>query len=380
MHSIYVKEMDDGVDLGGELELLWKMSLNRTVVHNTYDVESTGNNGVTLNKDNYIAPPPYRISEDQKKSNIRNGIIWGVVEASNNENVYIDFELYDEDQNRAISGNDSTDDLGEERYLFHPSQLARNKSTYKNLIIKDEDEDNIVEVTFEIIKMTSEEYFEHIRVNIAKCDELVQKTYATERKLGPGFLVRNETDFDLDISLNQVGPLYYGKVAPGETFYRKTGAVWFTIEASVNIDGEDKYDVWDCIAPALEFSIEVLQTAFSAGSALAIKGGVAAAYHSANKISTFEKIWKVIDKANDIKADIESVYEVANFVNENFIEEFTYNSKFGCYAGPPWGDHYIKLYTITGGPQAPCIDADGKVTVKESLPLEIKGPFTNNSY
>src|SRR5207249_257510 len=53
----------------------------------------------------------------------------------------------------------------------------------------------------------------------------------------------------LAISLNQVGCLYHDNVNPGEVFDRSTGAVWFTIKASVNPSGKDPTSDWDCVKP-----------------------------------------------------------------------------------------------------------------------------------
>ncbi len=41
--------------------------------------------------------------------------------------------------------------------------------------------------------------------------------------LSPGFRIKNCTQWPLTVSLDQVGPLYYGLVQPGEIFQRDTG-------------------------------------------------------------------------------------------------------------------------------------------------------------
>lgn len=391
LDRIYVDKMDDGIDAGGELELLWKLTMNNNIViDNTYDVERDYDTPA-----NYIAQPAFDLGEGYEQKNVRNGRIWNTISLRDNSPLAIDVHLYDEDGDREYQGNIGTDDLGSQRLLVYGSELRRNTPTRYNLIIEDEDKDNIVEVTLELIKLSREEYAEHLRVNIDKCSARSSKNYTTAPKDGPGFLIRNETDFDLDVSLNQVGPLYYDIVKPGETFYRKTGAVWFTIEASINVDGEQKYNTWDCIAPALKFSIEVLSAAYS-GYSLA-RGGVAATYQSANRFSKVvkaaknvssavqnTKVWKAYKTFSDFQDFlgggnvgklIETSEDIANFAADQFSEEVTFVSEGGCYAG--WYGSKIKVYTITGGPKAPCVDDEGTVAIPPSEPLKINGPFKN---
>ncbi|XP_019632095.1 PREDICTED: uncharacterized protein LOC109475777 [Branchiostoma belcheri] len=47
--------------------------------------------------------------------------------------------------------------------------------------------------------------------------------------MGGSISITNDTKDTLVVSLNQAGPLYYELVEPGKTFYRRTGAVHFTI-------------------------------------------------------------------------------------------------------------------------------------------------------
>jgi hypothetical protein len=65
----------------------------------------------------------------------------------------------------------------------------------------------------------------------------------------PGFEIYNGTIWPLQIALKQVGPLYYGIVQPGQYFRRDTGAVWFTINASIALDGKEHISDWDCVWP-----------------------------------------------------------------------------------------------------------------------------------
>ena len=48
----------------------------------------------------------------------------------------------------------------------------------------------------------------------------------------------------MNISLNQVGPLYYDVVKPGSIFSRQTGKVFFTIEVRLHVGPASEYSNW----------------------------------------------------------------------------------------------------------------------------------------
>ena len=103
------------------------------------------------------------------------------------------------------------------------------------------------------------------------CDEPILKSERLEPRSsvsieGPGFLIRNETDHTYSVSLDQVGPLYYGELRPGKIFRRDTAWGHFTIDALVNLTGEQRYDNWDVFTPIAVFTAETLLTVFTAGS------------------------------------------------------------------------------------------------------------------
>lgn len=54
-----------------------------------------------------------------------------------------------------------------------------------------------------------------------------------------GFDIRNDTIWPLEISLGMLSPLYWGLTEPAQTFSRSTGAVWFTIQATVALDHKE---------------------------------------------------------------------------------------------------------------------------------------------
>ena len=91
-----------------------------------------------------------------------------------------------------------------------------------------------------------------------------------------GVVIKNCTAVPLKIQLCQAGVLYHGLVQPGENFARETGAVHFTIRATVSdIDDTD----WkDTVLPVVGVVVGTLVALATAGAGLAIAGaGVAAA-------------------------------------------------------------------------------------------------------
>lgn len=55
--------------------------------------------------------------------------------------------------------------------------------------------------------------------------------------VAPGFMFINKTDWPVKVLINQVGCLYHGIIQPGEYMVRKTGSVWFELEARWALDG-----------------------------------------------------------------------------------------------------------------------------------------------
>ena len=65
----------------------------------------------------------------------------------------------------------------------------------------------------------------------------------------PGFVIHYETIWPVEVALAQVGPLYWEVVPGGKTFTRATGAVWFTINGQVALDGKEHISTWDAVWP-----------------------------------------------------------------------------------------------------------------------------------
>lgn len=82
----------------------------------------------------------------------------------------------------------------------------------------------------------------------------------------PGFEITNYTEWPITVSLEQVGPLYYDIVYPGQTFIRKTGAVWFTVKAQLSVDGKCAINWVDAVVPVADITISVLLAACTGGA------------------------------------------------------------------------------------------------------------------
>jgi len=197
-------------------------------------------------------------------------------------------------------------------------------------------------------------------------------------KKSPGFLIKNDTIWPLQVSLNQVSPLYYGIVQPGETFERTTGAVWFTIKASVFFDEKDRITAWDAIFPIASIVGTVVLTAvtagaaaYAAGPAIAAAGGATGAVSGATVTGLSSTALAGVTAASTQLvgagfsagaalsvggaivggggAALSATGQAA--LKDIFSTSNTSVSKAGVYAGPPWPfRNSVRTYHITGGP------------------------------
>ncbi|MCU0525764.1 MAG: hypothetical protein MUF72_13160 [Elainella sp. Prado103] len=194
----------------------------------------------------------------------------------------------------------------------------------------------------------------------------------------PGFIIKNDTIWPLQISLNQVGPLYYGVIQPGESFVRSTGAVWFTIKAGVFLDEKDRITSWDVVWPIAAVTASVLITAATAGAAAYAAGPAMAAAGGATGAISGATITGLSSTALAATSMAASTLVGAGFsagaalvvggvvvggtgaalsataaaaLRDIFSQKNTAASKAGCYAGPEWPFRKtVQPYRITGGP------------------------------
>lgn len=181
-----------------------------------------------------------------------------------------------------------------------------------------------------------------------------------------GFKIVNKTAFPLQVSLNQVGPLYWGTVEPGKTFYRRTGAVWFTIKSETYIEGtSEEITTKDAIIPVATIAAATLVAAFTAGTsaiASAAAGGAGALSSSVAGVSGAlvaaglpAKSALAIGGALVGGGTSGALSAAAQkSLQKVFTKGNVMASKRGCYA------RKCPTYEITGGPRFEKMYKDGK--------------------
>lgn len=222
--------------------------------------------------------------------------------------------------------------------------------------------------------------------------------------LTPGFTIRNDTIWPLQISLSQVGPLYYDVIQPGQSFTRDTGAVWFTIRASVFLDEKDRITDWDAIMPVAIIVGTVIFAAVTAGAA-AYAGGPALAAAGAAGVSGVTGLSSASALATamassalvgagfsasaalviggavvggGIGAAVSASTQAA--LKEIFKGQNISLSSAGCYAGPPWPfRREVTPLTITGGPTFRKVDGKDQVELVGGA-LHINAPAPPAAY
>lgn len=226
--------------------------------------------------------------------------------------------------------------------------------------------------------------------------------------LTPGFSIKNDTIWPLQISLSQVGPLYFDVIQPGQWFTRDTGAVWFTLKAAIFLDEKDRITNWDAIAPvaiAVGSAILTIATAGAAGfaggviAAATITGAVIGAgikdLASDSVVSTvtaasslegagFSKTAPMVVEGHviDPKGALSPAAEAA--LKRVFSTENISLRSAGCYAGPPWPfRRELTPLRITGGPtfrRVPNQDqvelVPGRMNIDAQPPPAAFGTFT----
>ena len=192
--------------------------------------------------------------------------------------------------------------------------------------------------------------------------------------LSPGFEIKNETIWPLQISLDQVGPLYFDLIQPGQTFSRTTGAVWFTIRGAICLDPKDQITTWDAVWPIGAMTVGVLAaalatavTAGTAGPAIAGAAGAASA-GAATGLSGAALVGvsalaptlvglgvpagaALVVSGFTIGGTVAAGTAGAKALQAAFKPENSVAKRPGSYAGPAWPfrtDRY--RYAITGGP------------------------------
>ena len=194
------------------------------------------------------------------------------------------------------------------------------------------------------------------------------------RLTSPGFIIKNDTIWPLQISLNQVGPLYFDIIQPGQYFVRNTGAVWFTIKASIFLDEKNRITDWDVVMPIATIVGTVILSAvtagaaaYAAGPALATAGAAGVSgvtgLSSAGALATATAASSLVGAGFTAGASLviggvvvggtgTALTETAiAALNDIFKNDNISASEVGAYAGPPWPfRENVSAWTVSGGP------------------------------
>ena len=184
--------------------------------------------------------------------------------------------------------------------------------------------------------------------------------------LSPGFRIKNCTQWPLTVSLDQVGPLYYGLVQPGEIFQRDTGAVWFTIKASISADNQCHITDWDCVMPIASIVGSVLFGAITGGTSafLSVGTSIGASALVAGGAVSLSSIVVPSAVAGGL-----TVGTAASALGKIFSSGCD-TKKMGCYAGLPWPfRENMPEYSVVGGPIA--YAQEGKMVITPGPQLSI---------
>ena len=191
---------------------------------------------------------------------------------------------------------------------------------------------------------------------------------------GPGFRIVNNTNYPVEVSLDQVSCLYYGVVAPGQAFDRTTGAVWFTISAQQQMDTVERKALSTCVLPVAIIVGTIVIAALTAGVGAALAApaaGTAAAALAPIVTSTSVTVTAaaLTGAAGASGASTLLTTTVGLALKTNGQGELR-----GQYAGPPWPFRCAvkPTYTIDGGWGKSTKDKDGTVIVPLGTPITIK--------
>lgn len=248
--------------------------------------------------------------------------------------------------------------------------------------------------------------------------------------VSPGFQIQNKTDYPVLVTLEQVGCLYYGIVKPGEVFQRDTGAVWFTIKASMAPDLKEP-TVESCIRkPAMyaaTIAVAGLTTAGTAGMGTALvvpamlataagqgaaittqqymladgatKTGALAARVGVTTLTDGVKVLGLAMAAGGTPLSAAGAIVSTTVLNavgggalvgiqevrtrlatqpdvDSIRGQLTQEARvFGAYAGYPWPwkmvDRVMPRYDITGGPRVRTMADGTTIILKQESPLTI---------
>lgn len=158
----------------------------------------------------------------------------------------------------------------------------------------------------------------------------------------PGFDVRNSTIWPLEISLGMLGPMYWGITEPGATFCRSTGAVWFTIQATVALDRKEHITTFGAVFDVFK---TILFPQVKLGNWL-VNGEALAEMHAVTSEVAQALSAKAPITVNGKPLDKMAAADAITALQGIFTPDRARVRSMGCYAG--WSGH--KQYQVSGGP------------------------------
>ena len=158
----------------------------------------------------------------------------------------------------------------------------------------------------------------------------------------PGFDVKNATIWPLEISLGMLGPMYWGLTEPNQTFSRGTGAVWFTIQATVALDRKERITTFGAVFDVFK---TILFPQVKLGNWL-VNGETLAETHAITDEVAQALSAKVPITVNGRRLDDLSAADAVTALQGIFTTDRARVKNMGCYAG--WSGH--KQYVVNGGP------------------------------
>jgi hypothetical protein len=194
----------------------------------------------------------------------------------------------------------------------------------------------------------------------------------TKLDKSPGFYFVNKTAWPVAYSLDQVGCLYHGIVptgvngAPG-VMKVDTGAVWFTLRAHIQPDGQNPQSDLDCVEPVAELIGDVGLAVFSGGYASAAKQGA----KLVGKTVLKEALKAGLKKAGK-KIATKLVKDFAKQELGSMLKDYSNVTMLGQYAGYEWPFRCsaMPIYEITGGPEI-YFDETGEASIAEGDPFTV---------
>lgn len=190
---------------------------------------------------------------------------------------------------------------------------------------------------------------------------------------GPGFRIINNTNWPVEVSLDQVSCLYYGVAPAGQAFDRNTGAVWFTISAQQQLDTVERKALSTCVLPVAAIVGSIVLAALTAGVGAAIAAPAAGTLAAAMAPIVTATSVTVTGAAIAGGATAGGVSTLVTTAIGTALKANGQGELKGQYAGPPWPFRCdVKpTYTITGGWGKTTKDTGGNVVIPLGTPLKI---------